>query len=149
MHSTSERWEAKEEVLEALGRFERMIANWRCPRLFGLGLQTDSEEDIWFPYICHGDHPLPAAVLAVVRRHPGGTPSHKMTPEQLDDAVNQLAPAEACRDYDHPNLAAWRSIQDALTDHRPRIIAAVFDDVPKVGSSDPYVRTLRQAAGES
>jgi hypothetical protein len=148
MHSSRERWETKEEVLEALDRFEKMIPNWRCPRMFGLGLQSDGEVT-WFPYVCHGDHPLPAAVLAVVCHHPGGTRSYQMTPRQLDDAINQLTPAEACRDYEHPNLAAWRSVRDALTDHPPQFIVAVFDEDPKVGSSDPYVRTLRQAAVES
>jgi hypothetical protein len=67
-----------------------------------------------------------------------------MTPQQLDDAIDQLAPAEACRAYDHPNLAAWQTVRGALTDRRLQTIVAVFDDDAEAGSSDPYVQALRR-----
>jgi hypothetical protein len=50
-----------------------------------------------------------AAVMAGVLGHDGTTAALPLSEEQLERANELLTPAEACLDYDHPNLHAWRS----------------------------------------
>src|SRR5262249_46487859 len=61
-----------------------------------------------------------------------GPASVPMTPAQLADAIDQLTPAEACADYDHPNLRAWRAIRQGPGD---RQLVAVFLD--RIDRLDP------------
>lgn len=97
------RWETPEQVAAALDRFEGAIPGWVRPRAHGLVL--NGEVVVWNL----GAHPLPAAVMASVLAHDGATAAFPLTEDQLDRAIDELSPAEACLDFDHPNLLAWRS----------------------------------------
>lgn len=143
---SGEQWVTRDEVLAARLRYESAIPGWRCPRLYGLGVRK-GHGDIWFPFICHGDHPLPAAVLATVCGHRSGSASYEMTVDQLDDAIRRLAPAEACTDWDHPNLAAWRQVRRSLGAEPDWGVVAVFDADPGSPSEASDVLTLRRQAG--
>ena len=140
----AERWVTREEVLAARDRFERAIPGWERPARFGVGLQPPRRNDVWFPFVCHGDHPLPAAVLASVCRHREGATSYELTPQHLDDAIRLLAPAGACPDFDHPNLEAWRIVRSIEGTAGGTIIAA-FDVDPPPRTDDPAVAALRAA----
>ena len=148
MSEPNERWTTKEEVHDACQRHEATIPGWQCPRLFGLGLKRQSR-DSWFPFVCHGDHPLPAVILAIVVGHRGGTCGHGLGLQELDQAITLLAPAEACRDFTHPNLAAWRLLRqeaEGLTD--PKLIA-VFDTDPESATDNIDVLALRHTGTQA
>jgi hypothetical protein len=143
--SSDERWETREEVLAARIRYESGIPGWRCPSLYAVGTRQDDGR-IRFPFICHGDHPLPAVVMATICGHEHGSAGYDLTVEQLSDAISRLAPAEACQDWDHPNLAAWREVRRAVTDDSVQRIVAVFDADPHLPSESPEVIELRRQA---
>lgn len=146
MDSPPERWTTREEVLAARNRYESAIPGWRCPGLYAVGTRHD-DGSIWFPFICHGDHPLPAAVLATVCGHQRGSDSYDLMIAELADAIRRLAPAEACTDWDHPNLAAWRRVYRSVTDDPDQRAVAVFDMDPESRSEVPEVIELRRQAG--
>ena len=146
MEDPEERWTTREDVLAARLRYESALPGWTCPRLYGVGTRQD-DGDIWFPFICHGDHPLPAAVMATVCGHRSGSASYELRVDELDEAIRRLAPAEACLDWDHPNLVAWREVRQALADKPQRAVVAVFDADPQSPSDVPDVLTLRRQAG--
>jgi len=77
-------------VLDACHQYEEAISGWQCPRLFGIGLSCQ-ESDPWFPFVCHGDHPLPAVIFATVVGHPGGSRGYELGSQELDQAINRLA----------------------------------------------------------
>jgi hypothetical protein len=148
MTESQERWTTKDEVLEACRRYEARISGWQCPRLFGLGLRRHGL-DPWFPFVCHGDHPLPAVILATVVGHRGGTCGYDLGLQELDQAITLLAPAEACQYFAHPNLAAWRRVRleaEGLAD--PRLVA-VFDADPESATDNVYVLALRHAGSQA
>ncbi|MDQ6522285.1 pyridoxamine 5'-phosphate oxidase family protein [Nocardioides sp. LHD-245] len=112
-------------TLAGLGRIRvrlgEQIEGWQQP--VGYGLALDGE----FGHVNApgGMHGLPAVVLATVLKHDGSTATLQVSPQQLDEAITALAPAAACTEADHPNLAAWRALRDAY-DERGGSIAAVF-----------------------
>jgi hypothetical protein len=97
-----DRWQTREQIAEALDRFESAIPGWVRPRAHGL--VSDGEIAVWNV----GTHMLPAVVMAGVLRHDGNTAALPVSEAQLERAIELLTPAEACRHYDHPNLLAWR-----------------------------------------
>jgi hypothetical protein len=123
-----EEWSTKEDISAALARFEAGIAGWVTPAAHGI-----ATVDGTFITVNIAEHSLPAVVLATVLGHRGGTASYPVTTGQLGRAIELLAPAEACADYDHPNLAAWRRIHASAHGPGPAA-AAVFlanlDDQP-------------------
>ena len=144
MGESQERWGAIEEVLAVCARYEAAIPGWKCPPLYGLGLRRQEQNPL-FPFVCHGDHPLPAVVLATVLGHGGGTRSYELTLKELDQAIDLLAPAEACRDFTHPNLVAWRTVRNEAVESRNPRIFAVFDADPESATNTPDVLAIREA----
>jgi len=122
----------------ARARAER-IPGWQAPVAYAVGYRGD---DGWhFPHVNQpGTHGLPAVILAECVGHASGTREFSVTPAQLDDAIAQLAPAEAAAGVNHPNLVAWRAVAAA----EPVEIAVVFigsvDDAP-AGPVDAALRS--------
>ncbi|MBB5164098.1 hypothetical protein [Mycobacterium sp. AZCC_0083] len=123
----------------ARARAER-IPGWQAPVAYAVGYRGD---DGWhFPHVNQpsGTHGLPAVILAECVGHASGTREFTVTPAQLDDAIAQLAPAEAAAGVSHPNLVAWRAVAAA----EPLEIAVVFigsvDDAP-AGPADAALRS--------
>jgi hypothetical protein len=123
----------------ARARAER-IPGWRAPVAYAVGYRRD---DGWcFPHVNQpsGTHGLPAVILAECVGHASGTREFSVTPAQLDDAIAQLAPAEAAAGVNHPNLVAWRAVAAA----EPLEIAVVFIgsvDDPPAGPADTDLRS--------
>ncbi|GAB3229400.1 hypothetical protein GCM10027447_22660 [Glycomyces halotolerans] len=92
-----------------------------------------------------GMHGLPAVVLATVCGYRGRSGSYAVTREQLERAIELLAPAEACTAFEHPNLWAWRALLPRLQGDRGAI--AVFVGDWDEASDDPHVAQMRAAAG--
>ncbi|MFC5729659.1 MULTISPECIES: pyridoxamine 5'-phosphate oxidase family protein [Nocardioides] len=103
-------------------RLSAQIDGWTPP--VGHGIALDGE----FGHVNRpgGTHGLPAVLLATVLKHDGSTATIEMSRQQLDEAITALAPAAACTEVDHPNLAAWRTVREQLEERGGGTVAAVF-----------------------
>jgi len=105
------------------------LDGWRQPVAYAVGLSPASSSPEWvFAHVnapggCHG---LPAVILATVLRHDGSTATLPLSRSELAAAVQSLAPAEACTELEHPNLAAWREVLAELEGNPAREARAVF-----------------------
>lgn len=101
-------------TLDGLGRIRERLAaqidGWSYPVSYALAL----DGEIGHVNEPGGMHRLPGVVLATVLKHDGSTATLEVTPQQLDEAITALAPAAACTEVDHPNLADWRAVQARL-----------------------------------
>jgi hypothetical protein len=139
----AEGWRTPEEIAAARDRFEAAIPGWRPPARYGVGRRVDA--DVEFARINTEHHRLPAAILATVCGHRGGSASYPLTLADLDRAIALLGPAEADTSQPHPNLWAWRGLRARLTDTDEAI--AVFDADPAQPCDDPYVLAMRAQVG--
>jgi hypothetical protein len=105
-----ERWETDEDLAAARGRFAATVPGYTHPIAYATG-RLDGD-GLTFGYVNDVEslHRLPAAVLASVCGHHGGTATYRLTQEQFADAVDRLAPAEAATHWTHPNLWSWRDL---------------------------------------
>lgn len=146
-----EAWRTSAEIVDARLRFEALMPDYCEPAAYAVGLATVSAGgrvlDTRFPHVNTDAHRLPAAVLASVSGYRDTTKTFMLTVEQLGQAVDALAPAEACEEFDHPNLWAWRALLDAA--QRPptrygrlEAVATFVADLadPLVDSHDAYLR---------
>ncbi len=152
MHET-ELWRTPEEIFEARDRLERRLG-WRRPAVYGIGWARDTQpeasgaggtiDQATIVRYNVGEHYLPAVVLATVLGHRDGSRAYRLTPAQLQEAVEALAPAEACTAFEHPNLWAWRAM--VAEPRQGRSILAIF--VTDLGEpcADPYAEQLRRLA---
>lgn len=105
----SERWETHEEIVAAYQLFAEQAPGFKPPAAYGLGIVEG--DGVRFPHVNQGEHLLPAVVLALVCGYRKGTRVIQLGRDQLDRAIDLLAPAEACTIYRHPNLWAWRTMR--------------------------------------
>ena len=87
-------------------------------------------------------------MLATVCGHARGTATYVLDEERLQEAIDLLAPVEACTAYDHPNLAAWRRLRAEVADRPDAQVVAVFlGDLQPSPADGPGEQTLRNALG--
>ena len=157
---TDERWTTPEDLASARERLEAAINGYERPAAYALGLAGGdgavvddgaaaengaAAEDV-FPRVNRGGNFLPAVVLATVCGHVRGTATYALDEQRLQQAIDLLAPAEACTDLDHPNLAAWRQVRAELADRPGAQVVAVFlGDLEPSPPDGPYERVLRSA----
>lgn len=85
------------------------------PDLYGVGAVTP--DGARFPVTnADGFHRLPAVVLATVLGYRSGSHTIEVSRADLERAVEVLAPAEACTEFDHPNLWSWRDLLELEAD---------------------------------
>lgn len=115
------------------------IPGWQAPVAYAVGYRTGG--DWHFPHVNQpsATHGLPAVILAECVGHASGTREFSMTPAQLDDAIAQLAPAEAAAGVSHPNLVAWRAVASAEPDEIAVVFMGSVDDEP-AGPADAALR---------
>lgn len=122
-------------TLEGLGRIRERLAaqidGWRHPVSYALAL----DGEIGHVNEPGGMHRLPGVVLATVLKHDGSTATLEVTPQQLDEAIAALAPAEACTEVDHPNLADWRAVRARLAASGGTLSAVFVRDAADEASS--------------
>lgn len=122
------------------------IEGYREPVAYAVGLSPASSSPEWeFHHVNSpgGGHGLPAVMLATVLGHDGSTATLDLSPSQLDVAVTSLAPAQACAESEHPNLAAWRQTLAAIKGNPAREMVAVFVadlDDPVTSEADGSMR---------
>ena len=143
---TDARWTTTEEITAARERLEDAIDGYERPAAYALGLAVPGEPEAVFPLVNQGANFLPAVVLATVCGHVRGTATYVLDGQRLQEAIDLLAPAEACTAYDHPNLAAWRRLRAEVTDRPDAQVVAVFlGDLQPSATDGPYERLLRSA----
>jgi hypothetical protein len=135
----TEQWHTSADIDAARERFERAIPGWQRPAAWAIGRATD-EDTTLFERINVGEGYLPAVVLATVSGHVNGSGSYPLTVDDLDRAVELLAPAEACTEMEHPNLRAMRALRADLADDELGVVVFVGELSDR--TDDPGVRSL-------
>ncbi len=112
---------ATSSIRRAWGVDESYALPW-----FGVGLRHPDGSETFSRVNPSGQHAYPGYVLAAVTGHRTGNATYELSLTDLGTAIDLLAPAEASLHYEHPNLAAWRSVRVAS---RPGdVIIARFAD---------------------
>jgi hypothetical protein len=109
----TEQWHTRADIDAARERFERAIPGWQRPAAWAIGRAAD-EDTTLFERVNVGEGYLPAVILATVSGHVNGSGSYPLTIEDLDRAIEMLAPAEACTEMEHPNIQVMRSLRADL-----------------------------------
>lgn len=129
-------------TVEGLGRIRERLAaqldGWVAPVSYALAL----DGEVGHVNLPGGQHGLPAVVLGTVLKHDGATATLEVSRQQLDEAIGALAPAEACTEVEHPNLASWRALRDAHDERGGAITAVFVRDVadPETSATDSALR---------
>lgn len=103
----TERWETIEAVDAARAGMEAALG-WERPAAWGL-LTPDGavvRANVRGGY-------LPGVALATVVGYRSGSVAYSLSAAAIDEAIAMAAPAEACTDIPHPNLAALRLLDGA------------------------------------
>lgn len=139
-------WSTPEGLAAIKGHLASAIDGWEDPVAYAVGLSPASSTPEWeFPHVNApgGGHGLPAVVMATVLRHDGSTATLPVSPLEMRRAVEALEPARACRELDHPNLAAWHRVLTELDANPAREVVAVFVrdlDDPVTSEADAALR---------
>jgi hypothetical protein len=139
-HRVTEGWSSTEEIVAARDRFEEALG-WRRPAAYAVGRDVGGQ--IEFGRINIAENYLPGVILATVAGHRSGTGSYQMSAAALDEAITLLAPAEACTEYQHPNLNTWKHLRADIGPHE--YVVAVFIDDLATHTNDPGAAALLDA----
>jgi hypothetical protein len=145
--SVNESWSTPAQIAAELAGLEAGLeaalgAPWERPLAWGI-MHEDGGGRIVVDRAEAGDqrHPLAMTVLAVVAGDRGGTHTARIDAALLEAAIAMLAPAEACTDYDHPNLRTWRYLREEIGESGTAL--AVFTRAIDIAEpDDPYVAAL-------
>ena len=124
-------WVTSDDLRQARERFTASIPGWVQPVVHGLVTTIDGVTRV--QVVSGLDHRLPAVVLGSVIGRVAGTETREVSPAQLAQAVDLLAPAEAALFCPHPNLWTWRRV---LTESPSAIYAVFIDDLADAVSSE-------------
>jgi hypothetical protein len=124
-------WVTSDDLRAARERFTAAVPGWVQRAVHGLVTTIDGVTRV--QVVSGLDHRLPAVVLGSVIGRVAGTGTVAVTPEQLAQAAELLAPAEAALHCPHPNLWAWRRV---LAENPTSIEAVFIDDLSDPVSSD-------------
>lgn len=148
-----ETWETPEKVRAAIDRLTARMPGWAIPAAYGLVLVAEADlgsDRVRFPVVNQPVHTLPALVLSLLTGRRAETATFELRRSELDAAIALLAPAAFATMFNHPNLAAWRTIAQAWEDDDVAQVHAVFLADLDDPISSPYDAALRHqiAAGE-
>ena len=140
-----EAWSTDDDLVAAFVRFANEIRGFVLPAAYGLA-RVDGPQLV-FAHVngIGGTHWLPAVVLASVCGHVSGTATYDLSRQDVDRAVQLLAPAEAATHVDHPNLWSWRTLVQESRD-TSRFVAFFVDDIDHEPVNDDD-RRFRQLLG--
>ena len=142
-----EQWDTPEKIGAAARWLADTMPGWVPPLAYGVVLVPEDSlgtAQVRFPVVNVGAHGLPALVMGAITGRRDQTATYEVEPEQLERAVEMLAPAEAARMYEHPNLDAWRTILEDVPYEPGARIFAVFISSLDAPASSPYDQALRQ-----
>ena len=122
-------WSTPDGLAAIADHLAAQVDGWTRPTAWAVAISPASSDPEWeLPHVNlpGGRHGLAAVVLATVLRHDGSTATLDVSTDQLAAAVEALAPARACEQLEHPNLAAWQGLLAAAHDNPARELVAVF-----------------------
>jgi len=141
-----EKWATVEELIAVRERLEAADPRWRRPAAYAVGVIRDGRTG--FTMTNRDGNYLPAVILARVTGHSSGSASYPLSVEQLETAEAELAPAEACKDVDHPTLHHWRALIAEVTGEGGQLVAVFVGDLEQE-PVDEHDRALRAALERS
>lgn len=125
-------WRTAAEVIAAKDAIEAAMPGWHQPATYALGELDDAGAIDWRVINHPNRHLLPAAVLGRVLGHRSGNASYSMSDAQLDEAIAMVKPAEACAEFQHPNLWGWEALRSERRakpeDARRRLVVAFIEN---------------------
>ncbi|RRS01489.1 hypothetical protein [Glycomyces terrestris] len=136
-------WPTVDQITAARERLIARLPGWHLPAAYGIATVAP-DGAISFVRANVGEHPLPAVVMSTVLGHGGESAAYLLDATSLDQAIRLLAPAEACTAYEHPNLAAWREVRQAVAAGETAV-AVFLRDLDYTGE-DPAVLELQAVA---
>ncbi|WP_433697898.1 hypothetical protein [Nocardiopsis sp. CA-288880] len=137
-----EKWATREEIIAVRERLEAADPRWRRPAAYAVGVIRDGRTS--FTLTNRDGNYLPAVILARAVGHSSGSGSYPLSVEQLETAEAELAPAEACPDFEHPNLHHWRDLVAEVTGEGGQLVAVFVGDLADE-PVDEHDRALRAA----
>jgi len=136
-----EQWVTDEDLQQARERYAARLPGYQPPLAFTLA-RKDGDE-LTFAHVNEpgGIHRLPGEVLAIVCGHTSGTARYDLGHEQVAEAIDLLAPAEAATHWEHPNLWSWRPLLAGASEDST-FVALFLDDVqaPVIDADDAEFR---------
>ena len=141
-----EKWATVEELIAVRERLEAADPRWRRPAAYAVGVIRDGRTG--FTMTNRDGNYLPAVILARVTGHSSGSATYPLSVEQLETAEAELAPAEACKDVDHPTLHHWRALIAEVTGEGGQLVAVFVGDLEQE-PVDEHDRALRAALERS
>ena len=146
-------WSTREGLAAIREHLAARIDGYAPPVAYAVGITpASSSAEIEFPYVNApgGQHGLPAVILATILGHTSGTRTYDVSLRELVAAIDTLSSAEACREADHPNLAAWRQLRSEAESNPARTLVAVFVgdlDDPVDSNADATLRAALEGHG--
>lgn len=139
----TETWSTPEQFAAKLAEFEAALgAHWEHPVAWGV-MHENAEGRIVVDRAEAGQqiHRLALVVLATVTGDCCGSYVARMDAAELDLAIAMLGPAEACTEYEHPNLRTWRYLREEIGQHGTAV--AVFARAIDIENpDDPHLAAL-------
>jgi hypothetical protein len=108
--SRNDAWPTDEDLRAAYDRFAAQIPGYVQPTAYTLARRGPDGLTVGHLNEPGGEHKLPAAVLALVCGYVNRTGVFRLSRDQVAEAVELLAPAEAATHWEHPNLWSWRRL---------------------------------------
>ncbi len=130
-----------DEVVAFREALQASLPGFVMPSAYGVGIVEG--DVIRFPVVNKGgSHYLPAVVLATVLGYRSGSCAISTNGDQLREAFAKLAPVEACTDFKHPNLWAWRELLQSSPDGE--FVAVFVGDVDgaRIGEAEAIFASL-------
>lgn len=98
-----------EGIHEAIDALNKKLSNFTPPLYHGSGVMS-LDGEIHIEISNQSGHDFPAMLLAAICGYREGDHIYTFAVDQLELAIRLMAPAEKCRAFQHPNIAAWRRI---------------------------------------
>jgi hypothetical protein len=140
----TETWSTPAQIAAKLAEFESALGpHWVRPMGWGV-LHENADGRIVVDRAEAGEqrHLLALVVLATVTGYPGqGISVTRIGAAELDQAIAGLAPAEACLEYEHPNLRTWRYLREEIGDGGSAV-AGFTRAIDITEPEDPYLAAL-------
>lgn len=149
--SAVEPLDTPEKIDAVMRRMVDSMPGWVPPVAYGVVLVPPDAIGttlVRFPVVNVGVHGFPALALAEVTGRRSETATYEVSADDLNRAVDIVAPAEAATMYQHPNLKSWRNILAELSSASGGRIFAVFIASMDDPISSSYDEALRRQINE-
>lgn len=139
----TETWSTPEQLACRLAEFEAgLAAHWERPAAWGV-MHEEANGRIMVDRAEAGEQRdlLAMTVLSIATGDCCGTYVTTIDAAQLDMAIDMLAPAEACAEYELSNLRAWRYLREEIGEYRTAV-AAFTRAIDITDTQEPHLAAL-------